>query len=184
MFYTQYTLSDFVWTLRSSIWFVFNNFLLINAANRSKVCSDHHQKFFDVSLYPIHFFRTLPLIIKLGKILLLLIILLGKILLILIVIKAVILIFESTHVLLEIYPWSFSSHVIQLRMKLFYTINIFFTEVKKKQHLKKMKLKNSVINYLKINRVHKGTSIFQFCSQHVDMGIKRCVLNRWVLCTL
>ena len=123
-------LSDFVWTLRSSVWFVFNNFLLINAANRSKICSDHHQNVFDVSLYPIHFFRTLPLIIKLGKILLLLIILLGKILLILIVIKAVILIFESTQVGLEIYPRQFSSLVIQLRMKLFYTINILYRSKK------------------------------------------------------
>ena len=36
-----------------------------------------------------------------------------------------------------------------------------------------MKMKNSVINDLEINRDHKGTSIFQFCSQHVDMGISK-----------
>ena len=44
-----------------------------------------------------------------------------------------------------------------------------------------MKLKNSVINDLKINRDHKGTSIFQFCSQHVDMGISK---DASCLCTL
>ena len=33
-------LSEFVWTLRSSVWLVFNNFLLIDATDRSKISSD------------------------------------------------------------------------------------------------------------------------------------------------
>ena len=33
-------LSEFVWTLRSSVQVIFNNFLLINATDRSKISSD------------------------------------------------------------------------------------------------------------------------------------------------
>ena len=33
-------LSEFVWTLRSSVKVVFNNFLIINATDRSKISSD------------------------------------------------------------------------------------------------------------------------------------------------
>jgi len=33
-------LSEFVWTLRSSVLVVFNNFLLIDATDRSKISSD------------------------------------------------------------------------------------------------------------------------------------------------
>ena len=39
-------LSEFLWTLRSSIWFVSNNFLLIDATERSKIISDQKHLFF------------------------------------------------------------------------------------------------------------------------------------------
>ena len=39
-------LSEFVWTLRSSVWVVFNNFLLIDATDRSKISSDQKRLFF------------------------------------------------------------------------------------------------------------------------------------------
>ena len=54
-------LSEFVWTLRSSAWVVFNNFLLIDAIDRRKISSDQKRLFFAVSLYPFNFLRTLPL---------------------------------------------------------------------------------------------------------------------------
>ena len=48
-------LSEFVWTLCSSVWVVFNNFLLIDATDRSEI-------FFIAKAYtPFHFSRTLPL---------------------------------------------------------------------------------------------------------------------------
>ena len=47
-------LSEFVWTLRSSVWI----FLLIDATDRSKISSDHHRIFFDASLYPHSFFTN------------------------------------------------------------------------------------------------------------------------------
>ena len=37
-------LSEFVWTLRSSVQVIFNNFLLINATDRSKISSDQKLK--------------------------------------------------------------------------------------------------------------------------------------------
>ena len=52
-------LSEFVWTLRSSV--VFNNFLLIGATDRSKISSDQKRFFIALSLYPLSFSRTLPL---------------------------------------------------------------------------------------------------------------------------
>ena len=39
-------LSDFVRTLRSSAWVVFNNFLLIDATDRNKISSDQKRLFF------------------------------------------------------------------------------------------------------------------------------------------
>ena len=42
-----------VWTLRSSVQVVFNNFLLIDATDRSKISSDQKRLFFTVSLYPL-----------------------------------------------------------------------------------------------------------------------------------
>ena len=54
--------SQFLWPLSYSVWDVFNNFLLIDATDRSKISRDHHSIFFDVSLYtPFHFSRTLQL---------------------------------------------------------------------------------------------------------------------------
>ena len=52
--------SEFVWTLRSSVWVVFNNFLLIDATDRSKISSDQKRLFFAVSLYPLSFFANTP----------------------------------------------------------------------------------------------------------------------------
>ena len=44
-------LSELVWMLRSSASVVFNNLLLIDAINRSKISSDQKRLFFAVSLY-------------------------------------------------------------------------------------------------------------------------------------
>ena len=49
---------EFVWTLRSLVWFVFNNFLLIDATNKSKISSDQHRTFFVVRLYQLSFFGS------------------------------------------------------------------------------------------------------------------------------
>ena len=49
-------LCEFVWTLRSSVWVVFNFFLLIGVTDRRKISSDHHRIQFYVSLYPLSFF--------------------------------------------------------------------------------------------------------------------------------
>ena len=55
-------LSEFVWTLRSSVLVVFNNFLLIDATARSKISSDQKCFFYCIKPYtPFHFSRTLPL---------------------------------------------------------------------------------------------------------------------------
>ena len=48
-------LSEFEWTLRSSVLVVFNSFLPIDATDRSKIRSDHHRRFFNVSLCPLSF---------------------------------------------------------------------------------------------------------------------------------
>ena len=49
-------LSGFIWTLRSLAWVVFNNFLRIDATDRSKISSDQKRLFFAVSLCPLSFF--------------------------------------------------------------------------------------------------------------------------------
>ena len=54
-------LSEFVRTRRSSVLVFFNNFLLIDATDRSKISSDQKRFFIALSLYPFHFSRTLPL---------------------------------------------------------------------------------------------------------------------------
>ena len=54
-------LSEFISTILSWAWVVFNNFLLIDATDRSKISSCQKHFFFAVSLYPFHFSRTLPL---------------------------------------------------------------------------------------------------------------------------
>ena len=57
-------LSEFVWTQRSSVWVVFNNFLLIDATDRSKISSDQKRLFIALSLYPLSFFANTPFIRK------------------------------------------------------------------------------------------------------------------------
>ena len=53
-------LSEFVWTLCSSVWVVFNKFLFIDATNRSKNSSDQKRLFFAIRLYPLSFFASTP----------------------------------------------------------------------------------------------------------------------------
>ena len=52
-------LSEFVGTLRSSVFVVFNNFLLIEATDRSKISRDQKRFFFALS--PLLFFVNTPL---------------------------------------------------------------------------------------------------------------------------
>ena len=51
---------QFVWTLRFSVWDVFINFLLLDAADRSKISSDQKRFFIALSLYPLSFFANTP----------------------------------------------------------------------------------------------------------------------------
>ena len=53
-------LSEFVWILRSSVLVVFNNFLLIDATDRSKISSDQKRFFIALSLYSLSFFANTP----------------------------------------------------------------------------------------------------------------------------
>ena len=53
-------LSEFVWTLRSSVWVVFNNFLLTDATDRSNISSNQKRFFIALSQYPISFFANTP----------------------------------------------------------------------------------------------------------------------------
>ena len=50
--------SEFVWALSYSGWDVFNNFLLIDATDRSKIISDQKRVFIALSLYPLSFFEN------------------------------------------------------------------------------------------------------------------------------
>ena len=50
-------LSEFVRTLRSSVLVVFNNFLLIDATDRSKISSDHKALFYRIKPIPPFIFR-------------------------------------------------------------------------------------------------------------------------------
>ena len=52
--------SQFVWPLSYSVWEVFNNFLLIDATDRSKISSDQKHFFIALSLYPLSFFANTP----------------------------------------------------------------------------------------------------------------------------
>ena len=52
--------SQFVWTLRSLVFAVFNNFLLIDATDRSKISGDQKRFFIALSLYPLSFFANTP----------------------------------------------------------------------------------------------------------------------------
>ena len=50
--------SEFEWIIiRSLIWVVLNNFLIIDATDKSKISSDQKRLFFAVSLFPFSFFR-------------------------------------------------------------------------------------------------------------------------------
>ena len=53
--------SEFVWALSYSVWDVFNNFLLIEATDRSKISCDQKRFFIALSLYPFLFFANTPL---------------------------------------------------------------------------------------------------------------------------
>ena len=50
--------SQFVWPLSYSVWDVFNNFLLIDATDRSKISSDQKRFFIALILYPLSFFAN------------------------------------------------------------------------------------------------------------------------------
>ena len=56
----MFQLSEFVSTLLSSVLVVFNNFLLLDETDRSKIRSDEKRYFFDVNLYPLSFFANTP----------------------------------------------------------------------------------------------------------------------------
>ena len=56
--------SQFLWAIRSSVWDVFNNFLLIDATDRSKISSDQKRFFVALSLYPLSFFANTPFNVK------------------------------------------------------------------------------------------------------------------------
>ena len=50
--------SEIVWLLRSSVWVVFNNFLIIDATDRSKISRDQKRLFLALRLYPLSFFAN------------------------------------------------------------------------------------------------------------------------------
>ena len=52
--------SQFVWALSYSVWDVFNNFLIIDATDRSKFSGDQKRFFIALSLYPLSFFANTP----------------------------------------------------------------------------------------------------------------------------
>ena len=52
--------SQFVWALRYSVWDVVNNFLLIDATDRSRISSDQKRFFIALSPYPLSFFANTP----------------------------------------------------------------------------------------------------------------------------
>ena len=56
----MFQLPQFVLALRSSVWDVFINFLLIDATDRSKIGSDQKRFFIALSLYPLSFFANTP----------------------------------------------------------------------------------------------------------------------------
>jgi len=60
----MFQLPQFVFTLRASVCDVFNNFLLIDATDRSRISSNQKRLFIAVSLYPLSFFANTPFNIK------------------------------------------------------------------------------------------------------------------------
>ena len=61
-------LSEFAWTLCSSVSVVFNNFILIDATDRSKISNNQKRLFFAVSQYPPWFFAKTPFKGNVGEI--------------------------------------------------------------------------------------------------------------------
>jgi len=63
--------SEFVWALSYSVLVVFNNFLLIDVTDSSKISSDQKRFFIALCLYPLSFFANTPLkkngIVKFSK---------------------------------------------------------------------------------------------------------------------
>ena len=57
-------LSEFLWTLRSSVLVVFNNFLHIDATDKSRLVAFIIDNFATHVYTPFHFLRTLSLITK------------------------------------------------------------------------------------------------------------------------
>jgi len=55
----MFQFSQFVWVLRSAVLDVFNDFLLIDATDSSKISSDQ-KRFFIASLNPLSFFANTP----------------------------------------------------------------------------------------------------------------------------
>ena len=53
-------LSELVWALRFSVLVVINNFLFIDATDRSNISSNQKPLFFAASLYPLSFFANTP----------------------------------------------------------------------------------------------------------------------------
>ena len=56
----MFQLPQFVWALRSSVWDVFINFLLIDATDRSKIRNNQKRFIIALSLYPLSFFANTP----------------------------------------------------------------------------------------------------------------------------
>ena len=52
--------SEFIWALSYSVWEVCNNFLFIDATDRSKISGDQKRFFITLSLYPLSFFTNTP----------------------------------------------------------------------------------------------------------------------------
>ena len=53
-------LREFKWVLRSSIWIVFDYFLLINPSDRSKISSDQYRIQFEISQTHLSFLANIP----------------------------------------------------------------------------------------------------------------------------
>jgi len=56
----MFQFSQFVWVLRSAVLDVFNDFLLIDATDSSKISSDQKRFFIALSLKPLSFFANTP----------------------------------------------------------------------------------------------------------------------------
>ena len=61
---SMFQFSQFVWELSYSLWDVFNNVLLIDATDRSKISSDQKRFFIALSLDLLSFFANTPFIVS------------------------------------------------------------------------------------------------------------------------